>query len=136
MPRMRYVKPEARRSLTMAEWTREQRLGWIWLSMYLDDHGYGVDDMRLIVAECFPTDRDMTEKKMEAWINLYATSKSDEDDIPPLCRFEVRGRNYLHAVKFHVHQKINRPQPSRFPGCPTHRDDHGCSHCPETGGVQ
>jgi hypothetical protein len=87
--------------------------------MYLDDAGRGLDDMRLIVAELFPLDRDVSENKMNRWLNVIAMTKTAEDDIPPLCRYEVQGRRYLHATGWQ-HQKINRPQPSRIPPCPVH----------------
>lgn len=123
MARIRSIKPEVRRSLTVAEWPREVRLAWIYLWGYLDDHGRGYDDMRLIVAECFPLDRDVTEKKMTGWLHLMATTKTDEDDdVPPLCRYEVTGRHYLHAVKWHKHQRVNRPQESKIPPCPVHEN--------------
>lgn len=119
MARIRSVKPEIRRSLTVAEWPREVRLTWIYLWMYLDDEGRGLDDMRLIVSELFPLDRDVTEKKMDRWLEMMATTKTSDDDVPPLCRYEVAGRRYLHAVNW-GHQRINRPQESRLPPCPVH----------------
>jgi len=119
MARIRSVKPEIRRSLTVAEWPREVRLAWIYLWMYLDDEGRGLDDMRLIVAELFPLDRDVTERKMDRWLALMAGTKTTEDDLPPLCRYEVAGRRYLHATKW-AHQRINRPQLSRLAPCPVH----------------
>jgi len=119
MARIRSVKPEIRRSLTVAEWPHSVRLAWIYLWMYLDDAGRGLDDMRLIVAELFPLDRDVSENKMNRWLGLMATTKTAEDDVPPLCRYEVQGRRYLHATGWQ-HQKINRPQPSRLPPCPIH----------------
>ena len=87
--------------------------------MYLDDKGRGIDDMRLIVAELFPLDREITEKKMEGWVHLMATV-SVGDDEPALCRYEVAGRRFLHAPKWRDHQTINRPQASRLPPCPFH----------------
>lgn len=119
MARIRSVKPEIRRSLTVSEWPHSVRLAWIYLWMYLDDAGRGLDDMRLIVAELFPLDRDVSENKMNRWLQLMATTKSAEDDTPPLCRYEVQGRRYLHATGWR-HQKINRPQDSRLPPCPIH----------------
>lgn len=119
MARIRSVKPEIRRSLTVAEWPREVRLAWIYLWGYLDDEGRGLDDMRLIVAELFPLDRDVTERKMDRWLELMATTKTAEDDTPPLCRYEAMGRRLIHATKW-SHQKINRPQLSRLPPCPIH----------------
>lgn len=123
MARIRSIKPEVRRSLTVAEWPREVRLAWLYLWGYLDDHGRGIDDLRLVVAECFPLDRDVTEKKMGNWLNLMATTKTDEDDVPPLCRYEVKGRLYMHAIKWTTHQRVSHPQDSRIPACPVHDAD-------------
>lgn len=119
MARIRSVKPDIRRSITVGQWPREVRLAFIYLWMYLDDSGRGLDDTRLLVAELFPLDRDVTEKKMDRWIDLMATTKRPGDDTPPLCRYEVAGQRYLHATKW-THQRINRPQPSRLPHCPIH----------------
>lgn len=124
MARIRSIKPEVRRSLTVGAWPREVRLAWVYLWGYLDDKGRGVDDMRLIVAECFPLDRDVTERKMERWIALMAEKpEHDPTEAPPLCRYGVGGRHYLHAIKWREHQKINRPQPSRLPACPIHEPE-------------
>lgn len=120
MARIRAIKPEVRKSLTVAAWPREVRLAWLYLSMYLDDEGRGIDDTRLIVAELFPLDRDVTERKMDNWLTLMASTKTDLDDIPPLCRYEVTGRRLIHATKWDAAQKINRPQPSRLWPCPVH----------------
>lgn len=123
MARIRSIKPEIRKSLTVAAWPREVRLAWIYLWGYLDDAGRGLDDARLITAECFPLDRDVTEKKLNAWLDIMAEKpEHDPQDHPPLCRYETGGRRYLHAVKW-SHQKINRPQPSRLPSCPIHEPD-------------
>jgi hypothetical protein len=131
MARIRSVKPEVRTSLTVAAWPREVRLAWIYVWMYLDDEGRGVDDARLVAAECFPLDRDVSDKKMDGWLALMAEkSEHAPEDLPPLCRYEVAGRKYLHATKWKKddqkplrwrgHQQINRPQKSRLPGCPIH----------------
>lgn len=119
MARIRSVKPEVRRSLTVASWPFEVRLAWVYLWMYLDDEGRGLDDMRLIVAECFPLDRNVTEKRMNSWLTRIAETVTEDDELPPLCRYQVAGRRYLHATKWQ-HQRINRPQPSRLPACPIH----------------
>lgn len=125
MARIRSIKPEVRKSDTVAAWPREVRLAWVYLWGYLDDYGRGKDDMRLIVAECFPLDRDVTERKMERWIALMAEKpEHDEDeDLPPLCRYEVRHRHFLHATKWTDHQKVSHPQASRIPPCPIHEQE-------------
>ena len=124
MARIRTIKPEARKSFTLASWPREVRLAWHYLSMYLDDKGRGIDDVRLVVAECFPLDRDVTDRKVEGWLALMATiPKLNPDDEPALCRYTVGGRAYFHAPKWKKHQVINKPQPSHLPPCPIHEPE-------------
>lgn len=118
MARIRSVKPELRRDLTVAEWSRERRYAWVLLWGYLDDHGRGLDDMRLLVADLFPLDRDITEKKLDIWLTqMSAPSMHGE---PPLCRYEVEGRRYMHAPKWTRAQRVSHPQDSRIPPCPIH----------------
>jgi hypothetical protein len=121
MARIRSVKPQLRTDLTVAEWPREVRYAWVLLWGYLDDHGRGLDDLRLLVADLFPLDRDVTERKLDNWLK-----KMTADSIhgaAPLCRYEVDGRHYLHAVKWQHHQKVSHPQDSRIPSCPIHEQD-------------
>jgi hypothetical protein len=120
--RIRSIKPEVRRSLTVAQWPREIRLAWLYLWGYLDDKGRGDDDLLLVKAECFPRDRDVTEKRLDGWLNIMATTKTTEDDVPPLCRYEVAGQRFIHATKWALHQRINRPQKSKIPPCPIHEE--------------
>lgn len=124
MARIRSIKPEVRKSLTVGAWPREVRLAWVYLWGYLDDHGRGVDDMRLVIAECFPLDRDVTERKMEQWVSLMAEKpEHDPHEPPPLCRYTVAGRRYFHATKWTLHQKVSHPQKSRIPACPIHEPE-------------
>lgn len=121
MPRIRSIKPEAAKSKTLASWPREVRYAWFLLSMYLDDKGRGEDNLRSILGECFPNDRDVTEKKLDGWLDLMASKPEFKpSDDPALCRYEVEGFRYLHAPKWSLHQKINRPTRSRIPECPIH----------------
>ncbi len=113
MARIRQVKPELRTSLTAAEWPREVRYAWVLLWGYLDDEGRGVDDLRLVVSDMFPLDRDVTEKKMDRWLDMWVKSGS-------LCRYEADGRHYMHALNWADHQKVYHPKPSRIPRCPAH----------------
>jgi hypothetical protein len=115
MARIRSVKPELRTSLTVAAWPREVRYAWVLLWGYLDDHGRGRDDIRLIVADLFPLDRDVTEKKMGRWLDLWANS-----DDPVICRYETAGQTFLHAIKWTSHQRPSHPTDSRIPPCPIH----------------
>jgi hypothetical protein len=113
MARIRSIKPELRTDLTVAEWPREVRYAWVLLLGYLDDYGRGRDDSRLVVADLFPLDRDVTERKINIWLDRMVKSG-------PLCRYNVDGQGYFHAVKWSNHQRISHPTDSRLPPCPIH----------------
>lgn len=140
MARMRYIKPEVRRSRTVTSWPRDVRLLWNYLWCYLDDGGRGEDDLALIKAECFPRDRDVTETKLDGWLWLIAEKQPD----PPLCRYTVDGLDFLHCTNWREHQKISHPKPSTIPPCPVHelhisglirsRDGQATHHIPNESG--
>ena len=113
MARIRSVKPEVRTSLTVASWPIEVRYAWILLWGYLDDFGRGVDDTRLLVADMFPLDRNVTERRMAGWLEIWTKAGI-------VCRYEIDGRSYLHAVNWGEHQKISHPSKSRIPPCLDH----------------
>ena len=124
MPRIRSVKPEIRKSETVAAWPREVRLAWIYLFGYLDDYGRGLDNLALLKAELFPLDHDVTERKLDHWLALMCEKpEHDPTEAPPLCRYEVRGRRVLHAVKWTSHQRVSHPGESAYPPCPVHDED-------------
>lgn len=125
MARIRSVKPELRRDLTVAEWPRDCRYAWVLLWGYLDDHGRGLDDLRLLTADLFPLDRDVTEKKLDGWLNLMA--KDSTHGAAPLCRYTVDGRRLLHAPKWKRSQRVSHPQESQIPACPVHEQDRKAS---------
>ena len=125
MARIRSVKPQLRTSLTVAEWPREVRYFWVLLWGYLDDHGRGVDDARLIKADCFPLDDDLNRAVIDDWLTLIAKTPDDEGDLPTLCRYEVRGRRFVHAPKWTGHQRPQHPKDSELPGCPLHDGGEG-----------
>jgi hypothetical protein len=111
MARIRSVKPELRTSLTVAEWPREVRYAWVLLWGYLDDHGRGVDDARLVKADCLPLDDDITAAVMDAWLEMFAAAGS-------LCRYTVGNRRFMHIPEWGEHQKPQHPKPTQIPPCP------------------
>jgi len=112
MARIRSVKPELRTSLTATSWPREVRYFWVLLWGYLDDHGYGVDEPRLIKPDCFPLDDDLTPGDIDKWLDIIAQAGS-------ICRFTgPDGRRYLHAPKWADHQRPQHPAMPKFPPCP------------------
>lgn len=116
MARIRSIKPELRTSITVSLWPREVRYFFILLWGYLDDYGRGVDDELLIASDCFPRDRDVTPETVDGWLETIA-------EAGPLCRYEVDGRNYLHAPNWREHQKPSHPTNSKIPPCPDDEPD-------------
>ncbi|MBO0813598.1 MAG: hypothetical protein J2P30_00355 [Actinobacteria bacterium] len=121
MARIRSIKPELRTSLTAAEWPREIRYFWTLLWGYLDDHGRGVDEPRLIKADCFPLDDDLTAADIDKWLDLMATPR--DDDPAAICRYTVGGRRFVHAPRWGDHQKPQHPKDTKIPAC--QREDCG-----------
>jgi hypothetical protein len=115
MARIRSIKPELRTSLTATRWPREVRYFWVLLWGYLDDHGYGVDEPRLIKPDCFPLDDDLTPDAIDKWLELIAASGS-------ICRFTANGHRYLHAPKWADHQRPQHPAVPKHPVCTLSHD--------------
>ena len=108
MARIRSIKPEFRTSLTVTSWPRDVRLFFALLWGYLDDYGRGVDEPRLIKADCFPLDDDITAATIDEWLDLMA--KTDT-----VRRYEVKGRRYVCVPEWSEHQKPQHPKASPIP---------------------
>lgn len=120
MARIRSVKPSLRTSEVVASWPFEVRYFWVLFWGYLDDEGRGLDVPKAIAGDCFPHDDKVTPAVISRWLDLMAKTKLDPDKVPPVCRYEVGGRHYVHAVNWGEHQRPNRPRPSVLPHCPVH----------------
>jgi hypothetical protein len=112
MARIRSVKPEMRRSLTVSAWPIPVRWTFVGLLGYLDDYGRGLDECRLVKAELYPLDDDMTARRVDQHLAMIATG--------PLCRYKAAGQSYIHIPSWEEHQRVSHPSPSRIPPCPLH----------------
>lgn len=108
--RIRSIKPEFWRSDDISALPWETRLLFIGLWSYVDDNGVGRDDERIIRAELFALDEDLTESslRVHAGLKLLHTRRLID-------RYTVDGKPYLHIRTWSRHQKINRPSPGRYP---------------------
>lgn len=113
MARIRSIKPEAFKSESLSHLDYFTRWTFAGLWTYLDDHGYGRGDVRLIRAEVFPLDDDATVAKVTKALDALHANGS-------VCRFTVDGRDYIHSPKWTDHQKVSRPTKSKIPQCPEH----------------
>ena len=117
MARIRSVKPELRTSMTVAQWPMEVRYFWVLLWGYLDDYGYGPDEPKVIKADCFPLDDEVTTETVDKWLEIMATTIVADGEAPALCRFRAGGRRYIHAPKWADHQRPQHPALPKFPSC-------------------
>lgn len=114
--RIRSIRPEFWSSQDVAALDWETRLVFIGLWSYVDDNGVGRDIERLIVADLFPLDEDLSEASRRVHGALKRLSEGGQ-----LTRYTVDGKPYLHVTAFSTHQVINRASKGRYP-LPTSAD--------------
>lgn len=89
----------------------------IWEVM-ADDAGRFQADARLIKADVWPLDDDITVKKVEAWLAQLSRVLVTDDDgnrLPAIQLYVVDGIRYGFLAGFVKHQKISHPLPSKLP---------------------
>jgi len=106
--RIRSIKPEIRISEKVNSWPIEVRYFWIMLWGYVDDHGRGRDNAKLIVADSYPLDDDVTHKDVEKWLSILEKSGV-------IYRYEVDGSRYLLITNWLEHQRPSHPAKSVIP---------------------
>ena len=114
--RIRSIRPEFWSSEDIAAMDWATRLIYIGLWSYVDDNGVGRDVERLILADLFPLDEDLSEASVRVHGALQYLFEQGH-----IVRYRVDGKPYLHVVAFNTHQKINRPSDGRYP-LPTSAD--------------
>ena len=108
MARIRSIKPEIRISEKVNSWPVEIRYFWIMLWGYVDDHGRGRDNAKLIVADSYPLDDAITHKDVEGWLSVLERSGV-------IYRYEVDGSRYLLITNWLEHQRPAHPAKSVIP---------------------
>jgi len=108
MARIRSIKPELRTSEVVASWPIPVRYFWVLLWGYADDHGRGKDNARLIKADAFPLDDDVTAAEVEEWMSLLAA-----DGV--IVRYQVGGERFFQVTNWLEHQRPQHPSASKIP---------------------
>ena len=110
--RIRSIKPEFWSSPDIAALSDADRLLFIGLWSYVDDHGRGRDDVALIVAALFPHDmvadpRDTVAKVCDGLARLSEANL--------ILRYTVASRTYFLVTGWGKHQRVDKPKVSRIP---------------------
>jgi len=114
--RIRSIKPEFFRSVSIAKLGFGARLTFEGLWCYADDEGRYRYEPALLKADVWPVDDDVSAKQCGAWVNeLEAAGR--------VCCYTIEGKRYLHIVNWDEHQKIDRRTKPKWPSCP--KDSHG-----------
>ncbi len=82
------------------------------LWVFADDTGHGIADARLLKAQCFPYDPDITPEHVRVWLEQLCKAGMVRE-------YEIASQQYFEVVNFAKHQIINRPSQFAYPK-PTH----------------
>lgn len=107
MPRIRSIKPEFWTSEQILECSRNARLLFIGLWNFCDDQGRHPFRAKQIKAEVFPGDDIDSEKIMGMLAELY------ENDL--ITVYVNNSKEFLQVNGWN-HQRIDKPQPGKYPG--------------------
>jgi hypothetical protein len=78
------------------------------LWIFADDTGHGIADSRLLKAQCFPYDPEITPEQVQSWLDLLSQAEM-------VRQYQIAGQKYFEVVNFAKHQIINRPSSFAFP---------------------
>ncbi|MDL2254339.1 hypothetical protein LJC49_09800 [Ruminococcaceae bacterium OttesenSCG-928-I18] len=107
MPRKRMIDPSFWRDEKIAECSHVERLMYIGMWNFAEDHGVGRANPKLIKADIFPYDT-LRDSDMEKALNHLA-------ELALIVLFEADSQNYYYIPNFKKHQTINKPTPPTLP---------------------
>jgi hypothetical protein len=106
--RYRTVKPEHWGDRHLPEISRSAHLTWIGTWNFSDDKGVIENDPHWIRSQIYPRRTDVDLKDIENEITELITAGF-------MISFEYKGIKYLITRTFNLHQKIDKPRPSKIP---------------------
>lgn len=108
MPRIRTVKPEHWGDKELPKISIQAHLLWIGMWNFSDDKGVIENDPYYIKSQVFPRRKDVRVEQIEQWIDQLIKARF-------LVPFIHNGISYYVSRTFSIHQKIDRPTPSKIP---------------------
>ena len=124
MPRIRTLKPGFFRSEDVAVLSYRARLTWQGLWIVADDYGRCKDNVRLLKADLWALEDDVTAAEVEK--DLVELAERGR-----IVRYEVGGERFLAVTNWDVHQWIKSKTDSVIPAPPDEEpdesDDYGTS---------
>ena len=107
MARIRTIKPEFPQSESVGRLSRDSRLLFIMMWTLADDSGRLRGNSRMLASLLFPYDDD-AKGLIDGWV---------EELVKEQCvdMYLVDGQTYVQIRNWLIHQKIDKPSPSKFP---------------------
>jgi hypothetical protein len=99
MAQDRMLRASMRSSEKVNSWPIPVRYFWTQLWGYCDDHGRGRYDPRLIVADTFPIDDEVTATTVSRWMQALELAGV-------ISVYEVAGKAYFECVNWDEHQDL------------------------------
>jgi hypothetical protein len=107
MARIRTIKPEFPQSESMGNVSRDARLCFILMWTLADDSGRLRGNSRMLASLLFPYDDD-APGRIDSWLD-------ELDREGCVIRYVAEGATYIQIAKWLIHQKIDKPSPSKIP---------------------
>jgi hypothetical protein len=108
MARIRTIKPQHVNDKELSKISLQAHLFWVLSWCFSDDEGVLENDPLLLKSQIFPRRTDIRIEQVQQWIDQLIKARFV---IP----FTYNGEGYLLQRTFKIHQKIDRPQPSKIP---------------------
>lgn len=99
MAQDRMIRASMRSSEKVNSWPIPLRYFWTQLWGYCDDYGRGRRDARLVWADLFPLDDDVSVKTVDRWMDALEQSGV-------IVVYEVGGKRYFECINWTEHQPL------------------------------
>lgn len=108
MARIRTIKPQHVNDRELAKISLQAHLFWVLSWCFSDDDGVLENDPLLLKSQLFPRRTDIRVEQVEQWIDQLIKARF-------MIPFTYNGAGYLLHRTFQIHQRIDKPQPSKIP---------------------
>jgi hypothetical protein len=108
MARIRTIKPGHVNDKELSKIPLQAHLFWVLSWCFSDDEGVMENDPLLLKSQLFPRRTDIRVEQIKEWIDHLIKARF-------IIPFTHDGEGYLLHRTFKIHQKIDRPQPSKIP---------------------
>jgi hypothetical protein len=108
MARIRTIKPQHVNDKELSKISLQAHLFWVLSWCFSDDEGVIENDPLLLRSQLFPRRTDIRVEQVQQWIDQLVKARF-------MVPFTHEGEGYLLHRTFKIHQKIDRPQPSKIP---------------------